>query len=194
MYYENKSKFYVKQYGPAALIVLVSLLLISCGLFIATKAAKDGNIIESVAKENNSSIKTESLLPDELGKLETLKKSKEYKVKSINNDGSIVLTVNNKYYNIKLIGIEYSEKYSKLKSKMEKDLVNKKVSIAFDKEKENEKGIFAYVYLDDKLYNTKLLKKGYAVLRAERKNTDKLDTFLAAQIQARNSGLGVWED
>ena len=191
MYYENKTNFYIRQYGPAAIIVLISLIFISCGIYIAKRSIDNKDILENRA--NNSSIKTESLLPDELGKLETLEKSKEYKVNSINSDGSIVIKINNKYYNIKLIGIEHSTDYSELVKTMKKDLIGKDIQIAFDLEKENSNGTYTYIYLNDKLYNKQILKNGYATLRAERENISKLDTLLEAQKQARKAELGIWK-
>ena len=34
MYYDSKSSFYVKQYGPKVFIIVFSLLLVSAGLYI----------------------------------------------------------------------------------------------------------------------------------------------------------------
>lgn len=38
MYYANKQTFYIRQYGPAVIVSIISLLLIASGLFIYTKS------------------------------------------------------------------------------------------------------------------------------------------------------------
>jgi len=39
MYYDNKSTFYVKQYGPAVIVSVASLILIASGIFIYLKSS-----------------------------------------------------------------------------------------------------------------------------------------------------------
>ena len=43
MYYDNKSTFYIKQYGPAVFTIVVSLVLVLGGLYIYLSS----NIYES---------------------------------------------------------------------------------------------------------------------------------------------------
>ena len=69
----------------------------------------------------------------------------------------------------------------------------KKIKIEFDNSKLDKNQAYAYVYINDELYNTKLLKNGYAILRVERKNVDKLDLLLQAETEARRLAVGVWE-
>lgn len=51
-----------------------------------------------------------------------------------------------------------------------------------------------YLYLDGNLYQTELLKKGYAIVRyVDHDNDSKLNEFLKIQKKARLEKLGVWK-
>lgn len=197
MYYENKRSFYIRQYGPSVLAILISVVLIAAGLYIATKSLENDlnkQQIDSLVAENNASVDISETMPDKLAKLKAFTKSDEYKVHAISNDGGIVIeTSKNEYFKINLIGVKSSNKYTSLKEKMEEDLLNKKIKIEFDNSKLDKNQAYAYVYINDELYNTKLLKNGYAILRVERKNVDKLDLLLQAETEARRLAVGVWE-
>ena len=196
MYYENKRSFYIRQYGPPVIAILISIVLISGGLFIATKSLENDINKEQIANiaKNETSADIAKEMPKDLANLKSFTKSKAYKVNSISDDFGIVLeTGKNEYYKINLIGVESSSKYSSLAEKMKDDLVNKKVKIEFDTSKLDKNKAYAYVYLNNELYNTKLLENGYAVLRAERRNVDKLDLLLKAETQARRAGVGAWK-
>lgn len=192
MYYENKRSFYIRQYGPPVLAIVISLLLIVGGLYIATISLENDLNKEQIASlTNDSSVDISNTMPESLAKLNAFTKSKEYKVHAISKDGGIVIeTTKNEYYKINLIGIKNS---TSLKEKMEEDLVNKKITIEFDNSKLEKNNSYAYVYINDTLYNKELLKKGYATLRVERNNVDKLDILLQAETEARDAKLGVWE-
>lgn len=197
MYYENKRSFYIRQYGPPVIAILISVVLISGGLFIAAKSLENDLNKEQIANlvnETDASVNISSTMPKDLVNLKAFTKSNEYEVYAISDDGSIVIeTSKNEYFKINLIGVESSNKYTSLKEKMEEDLLNKKITVEFDNSKLDKNKAYAYVYLNNELYNTKLLKNGYAVLRVERKNVDKLDLLLQAETEARRAAVGVWE-
>jgi len=192
MYYENKRSFYIRQYGPPVAAILISLVLIVGGLYIATISLENDLNKEQIATlEKDSSVDIASTMPKSLSKLNAFTKSKEYRVHAISDDGGIVIeTSKNEYYKINLIGIKNSKT---LKSKMEDDLIDKKVVIEFDNSKLEKNKAYAYIYLNDTLYNTEILKNGYATLRVERKNVDKLDILLQAETKARDAKIGVWK-
>lgn len=192
MYYENKRSFYIKQYGPPVLAILISIVLITGGLYIATISLENGlNKKEIASLVNDSSVDISNTMPESLAKLNAFTKSEEYKVHAISNDGGIVIeTSKNEYYKVNLIGINSS---ASLKEKMEEDLVNKKITIEFDNSKLEKNNSYAYIYINDTLYNKELLKNGYATLRVERNNVDKLDILLEAETEARDAKLGVWK-
>ncbi len=196
MYYENKRSFYIRQYGPPVIAILISIVLIAGGLFVATKSLENDLNKEQIASlvKEDSSVDISSVMPKSLESLSAFTKSKEYKVQAISDDGGIVIeTSENEYYKLNLIGVENSAKDNSLKEKMEKDLVNKKIVIEFDNSKLDKNKAYAYVYLNNELYNKDILKNGYATLRIERKNVDKLDILLQAEKEARNTKVGVWE-
>ncbi len=207
MYYEDKKKFYLKQYGPAIIIIMISLVLITGGIYlttkyvdesdnhlIATKKDDEQNKIDKETVKEAKSVSIEKDIPTDLNKLDAHTKSKEYTVYSINSEGTVTLDLGNKkYFEVNLIGVEYSTKYPNLKDSMQKDLKNKKVKVEFDKNKEENKKTFVYLYLDDELYNSKILKNGYATLRVERNNISKLATLLEAEKEAKKAGLGIWK-
>lgn len=192
MYYENKRSFYIRQYGPSVIAILISIVLIAGGLYIATLSLENDLNKEQIANlANDSSVDISNTMPETLAKLNAFTKSKEYKVYAISNDAGIIIeTSKNEYYKINLIGIENS---TSLKEKLEEELVDKKITIEFDNSKLEKNKAYAYVYLDNTLYNTKVLEKGYTTLRVERNNVDKLDILLQAETNARNAKIGVWE-
>jgi len=192
MYYENKRSFYIRQYGPPVLAIVISMILIVGGLYIATITLENDLNKEQIANlSNDSSVDISNTMPNKLAKLNAFTKSEEYKVHAISKDGGIVIeTSKNEYYKINLIGIENSKS---LKGKMEEDLKNKKISIEFDNSKLEKNKAYAYVYINNSLYNKELLKSGYATLRVERNNVDKLDILLQAETQARDAKIGVWK-
>ncbi len=188
MYYENKSAFYIKQYGPIALIITVAVLLISMGIFFGIQSF--GNKDKAVVVSEQET--TTSNLPAELNNLSKNEKSKEYKVTAVTEESNVVIEVSNKKYEITLIGVKPKDNNVALQTKVIDELKNNKVKIAFDDVREENGNIYAYVYLNDKLYNEQILSDGFGELKAERKNIDKLDILLAAEIKARHEFKGVW--
>lgn len=193
MYYESKSKFYIKQYGPAALIITVSLLLISIGIFLGLKAvgSKDKAKVDTQVVSKPET--TESSLPTELNSLSPLTRSKEYKVTSVTENTAVVIEVAGKKYEINLIGVKSKKNSSLLQTKMITDLKDKKITLEFDNVKEENSKIYGYIYLNDKFYNEQILADGVGELKAERKNINKLDVLLAAEIVARHDEKGIWK-
>lgn len=186
MYYESKKSFYIKQYGPAAIIVVVSLILISVGVFLGFK---------TVGSNNKADVETrvESSLPAELSGLSPFTKSKEYKVTAIKENAIVVIKVSNKKYEVNMIGVDSRGNSSDLQTKMTKELKGKKIKLEFDNVKEENNKIYGYVYLNDKFYNEQILADGAGELKAERKNINKLDVLLAAEIKSRHEGKGIWK-
>ena len=176
MYYENKRSFYIKQYGPAAIIILVSIVCIVAGVVLGFK---DNTIV---------AVKDDIV---EVNSYEVSEKAVKGEVISVNG---LTITVKSQdtNYEIDLIGIAQNNKNTKLSENIKSDLVGKTVTIDYDvATKENGK-TYGYIYLDKVLYNESLLKAGKAELRTERQNTSMLNTLVAAQIEARHNGIGIW--
>ena len=205
MYYDNKSTFYIKQYGPVFIVLLLSALLISGGIYIYMKSA---NSLKNVsAKATNQTVNSKeaqvdtnskitdntSIIPDDLDKLKVLQKSKNGYITNISNDGMLTAQIDKDKISFYLIGIDYSKSKADVFQQMTTDLEKRKIQIAFDNSKTEDSKIYAYLYVDNNiLYNEEMLKNGLAILRVERNNTSLLDVLLEAEKTARVNFSGVW--
>lgn len=249
MYYDNKSTFYIKQYGPAAFTIALSLVLVVGGLYIylssnknnkpqdtlvakndtqseqqveqsnslqdvkednvsnstpnVVEEKKDENINQNVNNTTNVSevkssvnindVKITNVLSAELRALNKLEKSKEVTVVGVDDNKNIIINANDKNYKASLIGIDYKKSGSNIKDKLNSDLANKKVTIAFDNVKVQDNTLCVYLYVDGNLYNQKLLKDGLAILNVEKANTSLLNELVNAQKQAKTNNIGIWQ-
>lgn len=247
MYYDNKSTFYIKQYGPAVFTIVISLVLVLGGLYIYlssnrsnkpqdTLVAKNNTQDVQLVEQNNNIEQTNSLqeielkkeevkqeetkqvefnsnesnaneekninindiaitniLSSELRALNKLEKSKEVTVLGIDDDKNIILNIFDKSYKASLIGVDYKKSKSDIKDKLNNDLTNKKVTIAFDNVKIQDNTLCVYLYLDGNLYNQHLLNDGLAILKVEKANTSLLNDLVNAQKQAKSNNIGIWQ-
>lgn len=249
MYYDNKSTFYIKQYGPAAFTIALSLVLVVGGLYIylssnknnnpqdtlvakndtqseqqveqsnslqdvkednvsnstpnVVEEKKDGNINQNVSNTTNASevkssvnindVKITNVLSAEFRALNKLEKSKELTVVGVDDNKNIIINANDKNYKASLIGIDYKKSGLDIKDKLNSDLANKKVTIAFDNVKVQDNTLCVYLYVDGNLYNQKLLKDGLAILNVEKANTSLLNELVNAQKQAKTNNIGIWQ-
>ena len=183
MYYNNKTQFYITQYGPAALVIVISVVLIITGIYL-TLNSTSVPVAEVPTKPSEEVVETDAY--------EYTKLAEKGKVTGTNNLAVIVETENGKQ-EVNLIGVKLNSNYPKLAEKIKKDLVGKKVTVDYDVQKSINGKVYGYVYVDGALYNEKLIAEGYCELKAERTNVNKLDVLVQAQIAARNNTLGIWE-
>lgn len=190
MYYENKRSFYIKQYGPVAIVVVVALALIVTGTVIGLRSMNNSNVVAEKPKteETSKPVETPAVVEQSAYSKEAITGT----VKAVNGT-TVTVKENNSTYDINLIGITASDKNEALPDTIAKDLKGKTVTVDFDNVKTEDGKVYGYIYLDNELYNAKLLANGEAVLRPERQNINKLDVLVAAQIQARHNGLGIWK-
>lgn len=247
MYYDNKSTFYIKQYGPAVFTIVISLVLVLGGLYIYlssnrnnkpqdTLVAKNSTQDVQLVEQNNNIEQTNSLqevelneeeevkqeetkqaetnnesnaneaniinindiditkvLSSELRALNKLEKSKEVTVLGIDDNKNIILNISDKNYKASLIGVDYKKSKSDIRDKINNDLANKKVTIAFDNVKIQNDTLCVYLYLDGNLYNKTLLSNGLAILNVEKANTSLLNDLVNAQKQAKTNNIGIWQ-
>lgn len=183
MYYENKRQFYIKQYGPAVLIVLISIILVISGIYLTLNSNKINNVV--VAKnDDEKTVEVNSYTYTNLSENGTVIDIK---------DVTVIVKTKECTEEINLIGVRKNIKYPDLTNKMKIDLVGKEVTIDYDTQKLIDGKIYGYIFLDNKLYNETLIANGYCELKAERINVNKLDILVQAQILARNKMLGIWE-
>lgn len=246
MYYDNKSTFYIKQYGPAVFTIVISLVLVLSGLYIYLSsnrnnrpqdtlvAKNDTQNIQVVEQQNNNeqinslqevkpneeeeeqkqeepipeknetskvetqnvdvnSVQLTNVLSFELRALNKLEKLDNVTVLGINDNNNIILNISGKNYKASLIGVDYKKSKSDIKEKINNDLINKKVTIAFDNVKLQDNTLCVYLYLDGNLYNQTLLKDGLAILNVEKANTSLLNELVNAQKQAKSNNIGIWQ-
>lgn len=255
MYYDNKSTFYIKQYGPAVFTIVVSLVLVLGGLYIylssnrnnrpqdtlvakdvteqqqvilnensettnslqEVKPTEEKTEVENVVKEepkkeenvkpvvaevetkevtekvNINDIKTSNTLSSDIKKLSKLEKLNAVKVLGVDDEKNIVVEISKNNYKICLIGIDYKKSNNNIKDKLDSDLTNKTISIAFDNVKQENDTLCAYIYVDGNLYNKDLLKNGLAILKVEKANTSLLTELVNAQKEAKTNNIGIWQ-
>lgn len=218
MYYDSKSDFYIRQYGPKIGIAVLSITLIISGVYIycsSLNSSKPNEVIsaENKVEENIPTIENDSLqnieanqeeldkvdieisrgLTATLKNLKVLGKTDLCKVESITDNNSIVVFLGSRYYEINLIGIDYSRSSADINAKMKKDLEGKQVKLAFDKLRVKGGQVYGYVYLDEDIsYNETLLKNGLAIVKIEKTNTSLLAKLVEAQKIAKTNKAGIW--
>ncbi len=224
MYYDNKSTFYVKQYGPAILVLFLSFVLIGSGIYIyisknSTSDTPDKEVIVASDKleneekieetntvvednktevpvENNTPVQEEILttLPEEYSNLKVLEKSSDLVFDKVLDNNKIRVTIPNtaKKFDITLIGVNFNNSITDVNAKMQSELSGKTVKIAFDEVKVDKSQIYAYIYINDELYNAKILKSGYATFQEEPKNKSLATNLKQAQTYAKQTTAGIW--
>jgi len=257
MYYDNKSTFYIKQYGPAVITIAICLVLVFGGLYIYLSSNKnnmpnDSLIAKTVSNENElvakqsdfseieekndslenvvpigeeieqqepaiiqenevsivaeeeteiipeekvvdiTNITYNTVLTSELKNLNKLEKSNEVTVLGIDDEYNILLNISNNNYKASLIGIDYKKSSNNIKEKLNNDLVNKNVRIAFDNVRLQNGKLCVYLYVDENLYNEQLLNDGLAIISVEKANTSMLNNLVVAQKDAKSNSLGIW--
>ena len=233
MYYDNKSIFYVKQYGPKVLVSVLSIALIASGIFIYMKSTSNNvpqtNVAQEekvqevannqtneqqtekveVANEANKEEKEEIVeetnsLKDEnkleisntiskkIADLEPLKKSEIATVKSVTDNNTVIVNIDNKNIEVNLIGADFSKSPSDVNGVIKKDLEGKEVTLAFDKVKVKDMKLYAYIYVEQTLYNASIIEKGKAIVKIESTNTSLIDTLISAQAKAKLNKAGIW--
>ena len=184
MYYENKRTFYIKQYGPVAVILLIAFVLIGTGIYLAVKS--DSNNLQA----NNNTDKTPT---DVITTNQYTLSDQAYEGKVVAVNGlSIKVEANSTVNEVSLIGIKQNKNNKDLGKKISDDLTGKTVTVDFDSVKVENGKTYAYVYVNQSLYNETLLALGLAELRPERQNINKLDVLLAAQLTAKHDMKGIW--
>ncbi len=71
----------------------------------------------------------------------------------------------------------------------------KKIRLEFDVQKKDKYNrLLAYVYVEDKMINLEMIKKGYAMIYTFPPNVKYVEEFLKAQRFARENKEGLWRD
>ncbi len=217
MYYDSKSDFYIRQYGPKICIAVLSIVVIICGVYIYCSNANiskpnDDIIIAEGQEQLPVNVEENSLqtiepteemdevdieisrgLTASLKNLNILDKTDKCKVQSITDNNAVVVMLGSRYYEINLIGIDYSRSTNGITEIIRKDLENKDIKLAFDKLRVKGGQVYGYVYLEEDIsYNESLLKNGLAIVKIEKTNTSLLTKLVEAQKTAKENNTGIW--
>lgn len=220
MYYDNKSTFYVKQYGPAILVLFISFVLIGSGIYIylsksSTSATPDKEVIvasdkledENKIEENTEKKEAETpkpevpvqeeilaTIPEEYSNLKVLEKTSDLTVDKVLDNNKVRVTIpnTNKKFDVTLIGVNFNNSIADVNAKMQNELNGKTVKIAFDEVKVDNSQIYAYIYINDELYNAKILENGYATFQEEPKNKSLSTDLKQSQTYAKQMTAGIW--
>ena len=220
MYYDNKSTFYVKQYGPAVLVLFLAILLIGSGIYIyisksSTSTTPDKEVVvasdkledENKMEENTEKKETETpkqeapvqeeiltTIPKEYSNLKVLEKTSDLMVDKVLDNNKVRITIpnTNKKFDVTLIGVNFNNAITDVNTKMQSELNGKTVKLAFDEVKVDNSQIYAYIYINDELYNAKILENGYATFQEEPKNKSLSTDLKQSQTYAKQITAGIW--
>ena len=220
MYYDNKSTFYIKQYGPRVLVIMISILLVASGIYIYLASSlnitpqvnvaeeptevrevasnESEQIVETNSLQNETEADTESELEisttisKKLADLKPLDKSDIGTVKSVTDNNTVIVNIDNKNLEINLIGVDFSRSNADVVNTLRSDLEGKEVKLAFDKMKVKDMKLYGYIYIGETLYNASILEKGQAIVKIESTNTSLIDTLISAQTKAKLNKTGIW--
>ncbi len=136
---------------------------------------------------------------------ENLELKGPYKVERVVDGDTIILNIDGVSERVRLIGVDTPEsvhpdadknvEYGKVASEYTKNaLEEKSVMIEMDvQERDKYDRILAYVYLDDEMFNLKLIQEGHAKILTYPPNVKYVDDFTNAQKIARDEGKGLWD-
>ncbi|SDM94785.1 micrococcal nuclease [Paenibacillus sp. yr247] len=127
------------------------------------------------------------------------------KVERIVDGDTLEVTMKGKKEKVRLIGVDTPETkkpntpimfYGKEASDFtKKRLENKTVELEFDVEKmDRYDRLLAYVWIGEELFNSTLVKEGYARIATFPPNVKYVDTFKQDQETARSKKKGLWKD
>lgn len=201
MYYDNKFRFYIQQYGTQIIVGIICLVIIVSGLFvyfkINGKTQNTSPIVnasnEEVNNEGNMTPEDNTLLSEELKKLQAGQKA-TVKVATIDDQGVLVLLSGDKRIKAKMIGTDISREMPDTIYSIDQDLAGKYVNIAFDESKISNGYAMVYVYTDESsLYNAKLLKEGKLIFDSSiSKKAIEYNSLAESQAYAKQTLAGVW--
>lgn len=202
MYYRSKSEFYFRQYVLPICTIVISIGLIFTGVYIYWASNSNNVSKQNLVTASNEPLKEENKSDDEtlslkdvndLMTLPNLELSSKGLITEIKEDGKVTFHYNDKDYVLSMIGINIENSTHNLTEILTNDLLQKEVQVAFDNRKTDETNLYAYIYLNDKLYNEYLLENGVAKYKEEQNNTTYESNFRQAQAYAKQMDSGIWK-
>ncbi len=197
MYYDSKSSFYIREYGPKVLIILLIVVIAGTGLYIymanrsSTPNIDVANTITNEVVTSNPSTES-NILSDDLKQLQPLER-KTVKIASVEDNGILTVIDGEYKFKAKLIGLDFTDFEPDTLYTMGQDIVNRQVEIAFDNVKSDNEVAYIYIYKDNNLYNATLLENGKVKLNSNDQNKLLLKDLTESQAFAKQTKAGVWE-
>lgn len=202
MYYDNKFRFYIQQYGTQIIVGIICLVIIASGFFVyfkinnKTQNTLPNNINASNEEVNNEVVvipEDDTILSEELKKLQAGQKA-TVKVATVDDQGVLVLLSGDKRIKAKMIGTDISKEMPDTIYSIDQDLAGKYVNIAFDESKISNGYAMVYIYTDESnLYNAKLLKEGKLIFDSSiSKKAIEYNSLAESQAYAKQTLAGVW--
>lgn len=130
----------------------------------------------------------------------------EAEVTRVIDGDTIIVELNGTEERVRLIGVDTPESvhpdseknvpFGTVASDFTKDaLLGNTITMEFDAQERDQYGrLLAYVYLDGKMFNKILLEEGMATVATYPPNVRYVDDFTALQKEAREAGVGLWDD
>lgn len=205
MYYDNKSSFYIRQYGPRVLCIVLVLVIAGTGLYIYMSNRLNTPTVDvtkqTIASQGSSTSQEEQKVDENVAslelpnKLESLKplEKRTVKISSVENNGELIVIDGDTRFTANLIGLDFNTVEPDTIYQMGQDIANRQVQIAFDNTKCTGDKANIYVYLNDELYNAKLLEQGKIKLKTNDINKLLLKDLTESQAYAKQTRAGVWE-
>lgn len=200
MYYNGKRDFYFKQYGIPILTLAFSVFLVGSGVYVywASSTSHTSENATVIASNELKDVEqqmptTNNFLGKHLESLTSLEKSDEGTITEVKENGVLLFTLEDKQVEINLLGVNTTEPSEELLSKLKEDLLNKKVKLSFEDERVVNDKVYAYVYLNDSLYNEKIVESGLAKINTDSKNLAYQDDLIQAQAYAKQLARGIWK-
>ncbi len=203
MYYDNKFRFYIQQYGTQIIVGIICLVIIVSGLFVYFKINGKTQNTSPITNASNAELNNEgnitpeddTILSEELKKLQIGQKA-TVKVATVDDQGVLVLLSGDKRIKAKMIGTDISREMPDTIYSIDQDLAGKYVNIAFDESKIANGYAMVYIYTDESnLYNAKLLKEGKLIFDSSiSKKAVEYNSLAESQAYAKQTLAGVWGD
>lgn len=203
MYYDNKFRFYIQQYGTQIIVGIICLVIIVSGLFVYFKIngkTQNTSPITNASNaesnnEGNITLEDDTTLSEELKKLQIGQKA-TVKVATVDDQGVLVLLSGDKRIKAKMIGTDISREMPDTIYSIDQDLAGKYVNVAFDESKIANGYAMVYIYTDESnLYNAKLLKEGKLIFDSSiSKKAVEYNSLAESQAYAKQTLAGVWGD
>lgn len=205
MYYDSKSSFYIRQYGPKVLVIVLVVLISGTGLYIymanRTKTPTVDVTQQTIAQQGSTTSQEEQKvdgsiaslkLPEKLENLKPLEKT-TVKIASVESNGELVVIYGDTRFKAKLIGLDFNTVEPDTIYQIGQDIANRQVEIAFDNTKYTNDIANIYIYSNNELYNAKLLEQGKLKLNSKDINKLLLKELTESQAYAKQTKAGVWE-